>query len=1062
MIMKCTELARVRTGLLAVAVTAASLAALGDALPDPVIWWDMEAVSNGKIVDKSGNGRDLTLGSAATLTNGCGGATGTALFFDGSTAASASFPCPALGSRTIAFWFRRSEGSGATTYESGNTYPYLIADLSSLSVNLSNKDTEPYNSYIFARNTQQPAKYFAQSTTPAFWREAWMHFAITLDVTSTEELSADTTVSHVAYKAYLNGACIAAPTTDFVITNLAVAGTAKIGNHANSSRPLHGAIDEFCVWNTALDADQIAAEYERARAEYGDSLIGRWTFDDTETVDGKLVLKNVAGAAGHITCGAGIVVTNVGMEGNAVYCNGTKTSTGSFSLPTAPINNSFSWTCWINQSPDSWKDTSTKIGAANSSPRLLESSNFYCLHLKGAQASEWESQYVNLIVYTTQASGNAHGFSATYGRAPQGSWSHLAVTTRFFVNASNQRCTAVRYYMNGELAYSYEKVIAETSPRETWYFVNNSTTIRPFEGFVDDLRLYAGEVSSNTIARLFRGAAAIDAGEDFSVAGETAELHGEVGVSAPDGIRTGYAGTPRWSLVSAPAGGEGAEILQPRRTATRVTLPVEGEYVFRLSNVLEDVGLARHDDVTVTRIASAGVAPSLSLASASVSGEVDIPVLLSATAAEGARLNWSKVSGPGGVWFEPENVAATEARFSEAGTYVVRCTAEKDGAASVADVTVTIAAASESCDLSDGMICWWPLAGVDMRLDKVGRSLRANMMTNASGVVVASFNDGLAGYAFRPNGYDAYFALGDALRETKSASGDNSPPNERYRAVGAWVWHDPADTNDFKYASLFMVPYTLGLWYNSDCSDGTADGLTLYQQGLQIGGENVGDMQMRYPLPYSMTNRWTHVYALYDRSEGTDFELWIDGVKQTPATSVTTRRGRVRKNAYVGGNPADSSGSQGNGWWKRAGTEDRMSRCFPGKIADLRIYNRKLTAREIKMLAANPDLAANRAPAVDAFASSMGRAPVGEAKTVATAVFDDGEPQGGALTYQWRVLSGDASQVTFGDASARSTTFTASKTGTYILQLAVSDGERTTYSEPLTVEAKSGLVIVVR
>ena len=99
---------------------------------------------------------------------------------------------------------------------------------------------------------------------------------------------------------------------------------------------------------------------------------------------------------------------------------------------------------------------------------------------------------------------------------------------------------------------------------------------------------------------------------------------------------------------------------------------------------------------------------------------------------------------------------------------------------------------------------------------------------------------------------------------------------------------------------------------------------------------------------------------------------------------------------------------------------------------------------------------------MDAFPSSMGRTPVDEPKTVATAVFDDGEPKGGALAYRWSVLSGDASKVAFGDAMSRETTFTASKTGTYVLQLAVSDGERTTYSEPLEVLAKSGLVIVIR
>ena len=60
------------------------------------------------------------------------------------------------------------------------------------------------------------------------------------------------------------------------------------------------------------------------------------------------------------------------------------------------------------------------------------------------------------------------------------------------------------------------------------------------------------------------------------------------------------------------------------------------------------------------------------------------------------------------------------------------------------------------------------------------------------------------------------------------------------------------------------------------------------------------------------------------------------------------------------------------------------------------------------------------------------------------------------------LLSGDAAAA-FGDASARETTVNATVEGTYVLQLAVSDGERTTYSAPLTVEVTAaGMVIVIR
>ena len=140
-----------------------------------------------------------------------------------------------------------------------------------------------------------------------------------------------------------------------------------------------------------------------------------------------------------------------------------------------------------------------------------------------------------------------------------------------------------------------------------------------------------------------------------------------------------------------------------------------------------------------------------------------------------------------------------------------------------------------------------------------------------------------------------------------------------------------------------------------------------------------------------------------------------------------------------------------------------MSRCFPGKVADVRVYNRKLTAREIKTLAANPDMAANRAPAIDPFEKDAVSAATKKAKAVATAVFDDGVPAGGELTYQWSILSGDAAAASFGDATARETTFTATEVGTYVLQLAVSDGERMSYSAPLTVEVvAAGTVIVIK
>src|SRR3989442_909435 len=55
------------------------------------------------------------------------------------------------------------------------------------------------------------------------------------------------------------------------------------------------------------------------------------------------------------------------------------------------------------------------------------------------------------------------------------------------------------------------------------------------------------------------------------------------------------------------------------------------------------------------------------------------------------------------------------------------------------------------------------------------------------------------------------------------------------------------------------------------------------------------------------------------------------------------------------------------------------------------------------------------------------------------AVSDDGLPQGGRLTITWSKVSGPGT-VTFGDASALTTTAAFGAPGAYVLRLTVSDG----------------------
>ena len=261
---------------------------------------------------------------------------------------------------------------------------------------------------------------------------------------------------------------------------------------------------------------------------------------------------------------------------------------------------------------------------------------------------------------------------------------------------------------------------------------------------------------------------------------------------------------------------------------------------------------------------------------------------------------------------------------------------------------------------------------------------------------------------------------------------------------------------------LLSAHQSLGLRYGR--LDTGADGFTLQQQGLYGGTANL----YFGPPSRSTSDRWTHLYALYDRADGVidNFALYVDGIKQTPVGSkgFNYPARQPGLNIEIGGIQPGRQVGPDMGNVKKGNNGDYYSATFPGVIDDVRIYDRPLTEAEIRILASRTNLSENLPPIFDtddpvAATETMPRRAV---PISMPAVFDDGLPEGGSLTCKWNVLSGDPSNVSFEDAMARETTFTAMKSGTYVLQLQVSDGERTAYSRPLTVNAETGCVILLR
>ena len=1035
-------------------------------LPELMAWFAMNDVGEaGTVIDASGNGRDLTLGANVQIVDA--GRYGRALKFSGTPADWARFTCPAVTNTTIAFWLNRDAQDSSITNASGtelNTIPYLLnTGYSGFGMNYARNTVGV--SFIDQANNPQ-SNFYAFNTVA---RSSWHHIAITVEHAGTDTESGFEILNCTSY---LDGFF----QKSIVWTNNAAMRTgdqtATIGNSgAGSNRPTSGLMSDIRFYGQALTLAQVVQVASQGCGVGGPELVMHWPFDEmTANGDGTFATPEATGSGAVMTLGKNMTLADDGAIGKAACFRGTNGLGGQATSISRPVYE-FTAACWVRRSSQAHLYDAL---VDNQYPRLFDGfassgGGGYCI-------------FDDLV-------GNGRGFSlmpAGAGTTMKAKslhalcdidvWSHLVMVTRYITEGADAGKGIVDFYVNGEPVHSYTihdvfDLVPVTADRQFWF--GNSTggydASRYFCGELDDFRIYDGALSSNEVKRVYRGLAAISAGQDFTVTGASAVLAGTVGHQAEGTLRKGYAGATDWSLVSAPEGGEGAAILQPEAAQTSVTLPVAGEYVFRFT--ISDLGAATSDDITVTRVAedTANAAPTVSLA-ASATVTLPSPLVLTATVSDddrpapsALRTRWTKTSGPGGVWFEPVDAASTQAYFSVGGTYVLTCRADDGQAQTAADVTVTVADAADGAALTNGLTRCWTLEGQTLPFGT--DAVTGTPLSSTPDYVTRIYAPGSLGNGIRCMGaHLSYFNTGLVLAETKDPNmTKNWWPLERYQTVSAWIKIDSADTNEVLGANILMMPMTLGIRYDEKGTSAQTGGFCIHQQGsTTVDGGSIGWAQYFYPPPaVSPADRWMHICAVVDRRYGTDMEMWYDGVKQTRLNSGSCP-GRMSGNTILLGGHSRADGNDYNGCWTNAVSGGFYSRTFPGVIDEVRIWTRKLSEGEIRYLAANPVIDPNRAPAVDV--PDVPARAVEKRVTALTAVaFDDALPAGEALRYAWRVLSDNAADAVFGDAAARETTFTARVAGAYKIQLAVSDGERITYSQICTVEVTvAGTVFSLR
>ncbi len=1046
-------------------------------MAQPMIRYAMDAVTvDGKVQNLGTNTDsrcDLTLGPSLYVTNIL---SRKCLFFNASRGAYSTAWAPGLNTRSLAFWFYRPpDDSNVNT----NDLPDLIANrqaqyifkaLSRQNVMVNSGGVELTVKIGIRESTAEDIArtYYYYSCAPS--RGFWHHVVYTFEDTGETDPDDDNRPIY-NFKSYLDGNIVKDYSGRRIEEHPATDGVFLIGNTGvNDVRPFNGALADVCIYDRVLTPQEIYDCYRADNDAMPPELIAWYPMERINEAGGKYSTPDCSGNRVAKELSIGNAVTQVtGAEGNGLRLNATGSSWMYTTVQTGgrPIYD-FTVAMWMNLP----RNLEELCGTLSSHmPRIWVWYNNTRLMVNGGANTQFgvSGRRLDLFLY-----GDAAKWAPDPCYVGKGDWSHVTVVSEVVADYSGgvEATYSVRpkIYVNGELAFAPDAYSASALgriPDNLGFTVGNDSVTgggtRGIYGDFDDLRIYRGALSADEVRAVYGGAPTPDAGENFTTAASVAELHGDVPCSTntPSG-RVRHVDSIAWSLMSAPVGGESAAIESPASLNTRVTLPVAGDYVFRLA--ASAAGATRTNDVTVTRIAApaANIAPTAT-ASSSVSAEVFVPVAVVATVSDSdgpgtLRGRWRLVSGPGGVWFDDPYAPSTQATFSAPGEYTIRYVVSDGLDSASADIACTISGsaefAAEVSSITNGLMGYWSFSDPLLRDGVTGTS-------GTRDIANTSQEYGLDGAGYRGYGLSSSFIPNVSLQESGTEGWRAQPEanGEVWRTFSFWMYHDADNpgTNVCKMSALIHVPYTLALCY-------TPEGPNLFYMYCQsinkdeYGNEITGGGGGYYfnSPSVSPSNRWTHVYVAFDRynpaaSNGT--QLWIDGVRQTPVPGTTYGFGRVRNDSitFGGVNVYRLNVDGANGYYKENG--NTLSRAFPGWMDEIRMYNRLLSETEIKYLAKRPMVGLNRGPSVSALADAEPKRIL-KKKPFAFSPTAAGEPlpYDVTLTYDWRVLEGDVAQVTFTDTTARTTSATFARAGTYVLQLVVSDGSRTTYSDPLTVE----------
>ncbi|NLF29839.1 MAG: hypothetical protein GX591_02990 [Planctomycetes bacterium] len=297
-----------------------------------------------------------------------------------------------------------------------------------------------------------------------------------------------------------------------------------------------------------------------------------WTFDEgTGTTAADPI-------GGHTAAVAGAAWTTDGVEDGCLRFDGVDDAVN---LGAVDIGGSaLTLAAWIN--PDDFGTYDARIlSKANG---VQDADHWWMISTFGAGNGTG-------LRFRLKTNGTTGTLISPNGVLQAGRWQHVAAT---------YDGAMMRLYVDGVEVASMSKTGALSTSASVQAAVGNNppgVEGRPFDGRIDDVRLYASALDSNALKALMDGqppntGPAVDAGADRSAAGTTILLDG---TAADDGTPDPPAAlAARWTLRSGPAS---ALFADPTAVDTIVAVPDGGTYVFRLT--VDDGQMATADDVTI-------------------------------------------------------------------------------------------------------------------------------------------------------------------------------------------------------------------------------------------------------------------------------------------------------------------------------------------------------------------------------------------------------------------------------------------------------------------------------